>query len=176
MNLSNQKINAILLSVVLLFLTPNISIAKKSTLEFDNAENALSTVKKYVDALETGNVKTLNKQLSKDVMVYGLGGGLDSLNFKQHEEYFKESSSHYTQTISQDVYIPIKVTDNWNAGEWVLAWGTNTAIGKETGEKIVIPYHIAFIVEKDKITKIYYFYDMLNIVEAQGYTLTNPRK
>jgi len=184
MNLSNQKnhfrtgkaLKAILFSATFLFLMPFISTAQKNTLEFDNAESAMKTVKNYVDALESGDVKALVKQVSKEVMVYGLGGGLDSLNYEQHKNYFKESTDNYKQTISQDVYIPIKVTDNWNEGEWVLAWGTNTAIDKKSGNKIVIPYHIAFIVEKDKITKIYYFYDLLNVVESQGYTLTEPKK
>lgn len=165
MNLSNQKTNtttnqilkAILFSTAILFLMPRVSIGQKSTLEFANAKTAMKVVKNYMNALADGNINALTKQCSKEVMVYGLGGGLDSLNFDEHKAYFKESSDNYEQNISRDVYLPVKVTDNWNAGEWVLAWGTNTAINKKTGNKIVIPFHIAFIVENDKITQMYYF-------------------
>ena len=161
---------------ILLLLTPSITNAQKSTLEFKNAVSAETVVKSYVNALQKGDVTTMNAQLSKDAMSYGLGGGLDSLNVKQHKEYYKESTSNYTHSITRDVYLPIKVTDNWNEGEWILAWGTNTITNKKSDKKTAVPYHIAFVVANNKITHMYYFYDMSNFLKSNGWTITPPKK
>lgn len=171
-----KTIKITLLTALLLMLTPSISKAQKNTLEFENASSAETVVKNYVDALQKGDVASMNAQLSKNAMSYGLGGGLDSLNVKQHKEYYKESISNYNHSISKDIYIPIKVTDNWNEGEWILTWGTNTVTNKESGAIIPIPYHIAFIVADGKISQVYYYYDMLNILTNDGWSITPPKQ
>lgn len=144
------------------------------TLEFDNAITSQELVQNYVKALQAGDVETMNAQLADNAIIYGLGGGLDSLNVSQHKEYYKNSTATYNHVITQDLYLPVKVTNNWNEGEWVLAWGTNTVTVKKTGKSIAIPYHTANLVQNGKIIVTRYFYDMLNIMESQGYTITPP--
>lgn len=107
-------------------------------------------------------------------MIYGLGGGLDSLTVAQHKDYFTESTNKYRHSLSNELYLPVKVTDNWNEGEWVLSWGTNTITDKATGKTITIPYHTASTVEDGKIIFIRYWYDMLNILQNQGYEIKPP--
>ncbi len=159
-----------------LLLIPSISIAQESTvtIEFDNAETASEVVQNYIAALQKGDVATMNMHLADNAMIYGLGGGTDSLNVAQHKEYFKNCTDSFKHTITQDLYLPVKVTNNWNEGEWVLAWGTNTLTNKETSETIVIPYHTANLVENGKIVMSRYFYDMMNVMMAQGYKITAP--
>lgn len=165
----------LLAAITLLFAFSKIHGQENNvTLEFDNAETALELVQNYVKALQTGDVDAMNAQLADNAMIYGLGGGLDSLNVTQHKEYFKNSTATYNHVISQDLYLPVKVTDNWNEGEWVLSWGTNTVTNKKTGKSIPIPYHTANLVQNGKIVMTRYFYDMLNILESQGYTITPP--
>ena len=77
----------------------------------------------YIKALQTGDIATMSEKLDPNAMIYGLGGGLDSLTVEQHAAYFKNSTDTYKHAITQDLYLPVKVTDNWNAGEWVLALG-----------------------------------------------------
>lgn len=166
---------AVLLSIILL-LSPSITKAQESTLEFENAESAVTLVKNYITALQNGDVDKMNAQLSKDVFIQGLGGGADSLNLKQHTVYYTESTSKYSHNISRDLYLPVKVTNNWNEGEWVLSWGTNTITNKKTKTEISIPYHTASLVADGKIIRLIYFYDMLNILTTQGYTITPPKK
>ncbi|AZQ57785.1 nuclear transport factor 2 family protein [Maribacter sp. MJ134] len=165
-----------LLLALTLLLIPSISKAQESTvtIEFDNAETASEVVQNYIAALQKGDVATMNMHLADHAMIYGLGGGLDSLNVAQHKEYFKNSTDSFKHTITQDLYLPVKVTNNWNEGEWVLAWGTNTLTNKETAETIVIPYHTANLVENGKIVMSRYFYDMMNVMMAQGYKITAP--
>jgi len=153
-----------------------VSNAQKSTvtMEFDNAATANEIVQKYVKALQIGDVATMSAQLAENAMVYGLGGGLDSLNVAQHTEYFTNSTTTYKHNITQDLYLPVKVENNWNEGEWVLAWGTNTVTNKKTGKSTTIPYHVVNLIQDGKIIMSRHFYDVLNILESQGFTITPP--
>lgn len=166
---------AVLLAIIFM-LSPTNTKAQESTLEFENAESATTLVRNYVTALQKGDVEKMNAQLSKDVYIQGLGGGLDSLNYKQHKEYYNESISNYVHKISQDLYLPVKVTNNWNEGEWVLSWGTNTITNKKTKKEIPVPYHTASLVADGKIIRLIYFYDMLNILAKDGWSITPPKK
>jgi ketosteroid isomerase-like protein len=148
----------------------------KVTLEFKNAETANQLVRNYTDALENGDVDKMNAQLHEKAMIYGLGGALDSLNVTQHKAYFTSSTSQYKHDISGDLYLPVKVEDYWNEGEWLLSWGTNAITNKKTGKVIIVPYHTVSLIEGGKIVFMRYFYDLLNIRENQGFTLTPPKE
>ena len=145
-----------------------------STLEFDNAETALQLIQNYVQALQQGDVDKMNAQLDENAVIIGLGGSLDSLNITQHNDYYTESTSLVTHTITEDLYLPIKVDNNWNEGEWVLSWGTNTIANKETSKAFEVPYHIASRVENGKVNYMRYYYDMLNVIRNQGFTISPP--
>lgn len=167
------KITMFLASMMLtLFVSKAQEIAV--SLEFDNAATANEIVQQYVKALQNGDVATMSAQLADNAMVYGLGGGLDSLTVAQHTEYFTNSTTTYKHNITQDLYLPVKVENNWNEGEWVLAWGTNTITNKQTGKSTTVPYHTVNLVQNGKIIMTRYFYDMLNILENQGFTITPP--
>jgi ketosteroid isomerase-like protein len=146
-----------------------------TTLEFKNAAIASKLMQNYTTALQKGDVSAMNAQLHEKAVIYGLGGGTDSLTVAQHMEYFKNSTNQYKHAISGELYLPIKVENNWNEGEWLLTWGTNTVTDKKSGKEIEIPYHIAALVEGNKIVWMRYFYDMLNIAQSQGFTLTPPK-
>lgn len=161
---------------LVLVLVSTFSFAQTSTLTFKNAESAEAIVKKYVEAFQNDDVTTMTNQVSKDVMVYGLGGGLDSLDYKQHTKYWKNSISNYKHKIVRDLYLPVKVTDNWNEGEWVLTWGTVMATNRKTGTLIQLPFHVAYLVDNNKITTMYYFYDTLNILETENWTFSPPKE
>ena len=171
-----KTIKITLLTALFLMLTTSNANAQESTLDFENAESATTLVKNYVDALQNGDVEKMNAQLSKDVFIQGLGGGVDSLNYKQHKVYYTESTSKYTHSISGELYLPVKVTNNWNEGEWVLSWGTNTVTNKNTKTEIPVPYHTASLVEDGKIIRLIYFYDMLNILAKEGWSITPPKQ
>ena len=162
-----------LVLALVLMLTPFISNAQEMavTLEFQNAATALEVVQKYTKALQAGDVATMNAQFAPNAMIYGLGGGLDSLTVDQHNDYYTNSTKQYKHSLSQELYLPVKVTNNWNEGEWVLSWGTNTVTDKATGKTITIPYHTASTVVDGKITFVRYWYDMLNILKNQGFDI-----
>ena len=167
-------LKATLVLALLLLLTPMISKAQDVTLEFPNAAKAMEITQKYTKALQAGDVATMNAQFAPSAKIYGLGGGLDSLTVAQHKEYYTTSTNTYKHTLSGELYLPVKVTNNWNEGEWVLAWGVNTITNKQTGKVVSVPYHTASLVANGKITMMRYWYDMLNILETQGFTITPP--
>ncbi|MEB2785592.1 nuclear transport factor 2 family protein [Algoriphagus persicinus] len=160
----------------LLMLTTLVSTAQEMavTLEFQNAGKAMEVVQIYTKALQAGDVATMNAQFAPGAMIYGLGGGLDSLTVAQHKEYYTTSTSNYKHSLSGELYLPVKVTNNWNEGEWILSWGTNTLTDKATGKIIEVPYHTASRMENGKITFMRYWYDMLSILETQGFKVTPP--
>lgn len=144
------------------------------TIEFDNAATAMQVAQNYAKALQAGDVATMNAQFAPNAMIYGLGGGMDSLTVAQHKAYYDTSTATYTHVITRDLYLPVKVTNNWNEGEWILSWGTNTVTNKKTGKAIPIPYHTASLIANGKIVSMRYFYDMLNVLTSQGFTVTPP--
>ncbi|MFN3997379.1 nuclear transport factor 2 family protein [Algoriphagus sp.] len=166
----------ILASALMLMLTTLVSMAQEVTLEFQNATKAMEVVQTYTKALQAGDVAKMNAQFAPGAMIYGLGGGLDSLTVAQHKEYYTTSTNTYKHSLSQELYLPVKVSNNWNEGEWVLAWGTNTLTDKASGKKIEVPYHTASQIANGKITFIRYWYDMLSILQAQGFKVTPPAK
>lgn len=164
--------------LVTMVLMPVISQAQEpvTTLEFQNAAKALEVVQKYTKALQVGDVAAMTAQLAPGAMVYGLGGGLDSLNVSQHKDYYTNSTNQFKHTLSQELYLPVKVTNSWNEGEWVLSWGINTIRNKATGKTITVPYHTAGLIENGKIVRLHYWYDMLNVLRGQGYEVKPPSK
>lgn len=161
---------------LILFVSHSMFGQGNVTLDFENSESALQLAKNYTQSLKEGNAAEMTKLLAKDVIVYGLGKGMDSLTVKEHKEYFTNSFDTYQHELSGELYLPVKVTENWNAGEWVLSWGTNTLTRKKNGKKSTVPYHSASLVEDGKIIRIYFYYDLLNILETQGYTIVSPGK
>ena len=173
-----MKISKKLILLALLMLGSNSFINAQEpnvTLKFDNAEIAEKLIRNYTDALQKGDVAGMNAQLHENAMIYGLGGGLDSLNVTQHKEYFINSTNQYTHSIAGDLYLPVKVENNWNEGEWLLSWGTNTITNKKTRKTMQVPYHTVSMISDGKIAMIRYFYDMLNIITNQGYTIIPPK-
>jgi ketosteroid isomerase-like protein len=47
---------------------------------------------------------------------------------------------------------------------------------KKTGNQIVIPYHTVSMIKNGKIIMIRYFYDRLNVIKGQGFTITPPKE
>jgi hypothetical protein len=166
------KLSALL--AMLVMLTPILSMAQVVTLEFKNAATALEVAQNYSKALQAGDVTKMDAQLAPGAMVYGLNGALDSLTKAAHKEYYTTSTGTYKHTLTNELFLPVKVTDNWNEGEWVLGWGTNTITDKATGKTLAVPYHTASLIMNGKVVRMNYWYDRVNIMAMQGYQMIPP--
>ena len=119
-----KRLKITFLFVILMFgVTLSKAQESRVTLDFDNGKTATETLKKYVTALQNADVEGIAALMNNDAMVYGLGGGLDSLNTTQHKAYWVNSLANYKHNISNDLYLPVKVENNWNEGEWLLTLG-----------------------------------------------------
>ena len=144
-------------------------------LDYPNADASLKMAQQYITGWKEMNLSKLQKNLSSDAVIYGLGRGNDSLTVAQHKDFLKERFETYTFEVSNELYLPVKVTNNRNEGEWVLCWGLNTATNKENGKVSPVRYHIAVLTENGKeIKAVYYFYDTGDFMESQGWTMTPP--
>jgi ketosteroid isomerase-like protein len=170
-----MKILKITLASVFLMACMPIITEAQVTLEFENASTALELAKTYTAALQSGDMGKMDSLLHKDIMVRGLGGGLDSMTKAQHKEYFTNSTNQYKHTLSNELYLPVKVTNSMNEGERVLSWGLNTITNKSTGKEVRVPYHTVCVIVDGKITRMNYWYDLMNIAVWQGYTITPPK-
>ncbi|PRX56103.1 hypothetical protein [Flagellimonas meridianipacifica] len=167
----------ILSAITLLFFSTTTQAQSEVTLDFPNADAALKLAQQYVQGWKDMDVSKLQKNLADKAMIYGLGAGNDSLNVAQHKDFLKESMKTYTYELTSELYLPVKVTNNWNEGEWVLCWGLNTITHKETGKKSPVRYHTAILTENGKeIVGVYYYYDTGDVMRSQGFTITPPGK
>jgi ketosteroid isomerase-like protein len=171
-----KKIIAALIFVFLVAWMTTITEAQQGevTLEFTNAATARELAQNFSKALQAGDVAKMDALLHKDFMVYGLGSALDSMTKAQHKEYYVAIMNQYKHTMTNELYLPIKVTNNWNKGEWILSWGINTITDKSTDKTIKIPYHTASVIVDGKIARMNYWYDMMNVAVGQGYTIAPP--
>ncbi|MEX0362692.1 MAG: hypothetical protein AB3N10_17085, partial [Allomuricauda sp.] len=107
----------ILSAITLLFFLTTTQAQSEVTLDFHNADAALKLAQQYVQGWKDMDVSKLQKNLADKAMIYGLGAGNDSLNVAQHKGFLKESMKTYTYELTSELYLPVKVTNNWNEGE-----------------------------------------------------------
>jgi hypothetical protein len=90
-----RTLKVTLILAVLMVMMPIISEAQEAavTLEFNNAASALEAVQNYTKALQAGDVAKMDAQLHNDIMVYGLGGALDSLTIRNITPTVQTSTS-----------------------------------------------------------------------------------
>ena len=171
-----RTLKTTLLSVSILFFSVTMVQAQSEvTLDFPNADGALQLAQQHVQGWKDMDLAKLEKNLSPKAMIYGLGAGNDSLTVAQHKDFLKASMDKYTYKVTSELYLPVKVTNNWNEGEWVLCWGLNTITNKKTGKKSPVRYHTAILNENGKeIVAVYYYYDTGDVMATQGFTITPP--
>lgn len=168
-----------ILFTALIFFTAQITlysqVPEKAMLEYPEADKNMKTVKKAMEAYETGNWELLRNSVTDDVRFYNLGS-FDSLNLDQTIEYWKKGRETATPTLAENqIWLPVAVAEGPQQGQWVLHWGSNT-LSYPNGESISFPYHIATKLEDDKISRIYFYYDNNRIIRAMGYAIDPPLK
>lgn len=150
-------------------------VPEKAMLEYPEADKNMNTVKKAMEAYETGNWELLRNSVTEDVRFYNLGS-FDSLNLNQTIEYWKKGRETATPALAENqIWLPVSVKEGPRQGQWVLHWGSNT-LSYPNGESISFPYHIATKMDGDKISRIYFYYDNNRIIRAMGYAIDPPLK
>lgn len=150
-------------------------VPEKALLDYPEADNNMQTVKKAMEAYETGNWNQLRAQVTEDAKFYNLGS-FDSLTIDQTVDYWKKGREAATPILSEnEIWLPVSVKEGPRKGNWVLHWGSNT-LSYPNGETISFPYHIATKLKDGKISHIYFYYDNNRIIRAMGYAIDPPLK
>lgn len=161
--------------VILLISAPMLysQVPEKARLDYPEAEQNMSTVKKAMEAYEKGNWELLRNTVTADARFYNLGS-FDSLSLDQTVDYWKKGRETAIPTLAEDqVWLPIHISEGPRKGNWVLHWGSNT-LKYPDGETLSFPYHIATKLEGDKVSEIYFYYDNNRIIRAMGYAIEPP--
>ncbi len=150
-------------------------VPDQAVLEYPEADKNMNTVKKAMEAYESGNWELLRESMTDDAIFYNLGS-FDSLTLDQTIEYWKKGRETATPTLAENqIWLPVSISEGPRKGNWVLHWGSNT-LGYPEGETISFPYHIATKMEGDQISEIYFYYDNNRIIRAMGYAIDPPLK
>lgn len=176
-NSINPKTLTILATIFLFFGLQFLysQIPETAQVQYPEADKNMSTVKKAMEAYETGNWELLKNSVTDDALFYNLGS-FDSLSLDQTIEYWKKGRETATPSLAENqIWLPVSVTDGPREGKWVLHWGSNT-LKYPDGDSISFPYHIATRMEGEKISKIYFYYDNNRIIRAMGYAIDPPLK
>jgi hypothetical protein len=137
-------------------------------------------IKKYIDALFSGDVPSGAAMLADNFKQYGPALA-DSLDRQQTIDLWNKrwseqlSSVKYSEAEAIAITLKPETSPN-NAGDWVLKWGNIKADYKDGSASINFNIHFAFKVENGKITRIFDYYNVADILTQQGFTFVPPAK
>ena len=137
-------------------------------------------VKKYVDALLTGNTAGMADYLGEGYM--GFGPAMkDSVNKQQNLTNWKKSWEEQFSSIKYDEIVSLTPTikpetNSRVAGDWVLNWGTVSVVYKNGQPPVKFSLHTAYMVVNGKIARSHVYYNVADILGQQGFTFVPPAK
>jgi ketosteroid isomerase-like protein len=134
-------------------------------------------VKKYMDALLSGNVAGAGELLADDFK--GRGPALmDSLNKQQQIDNWTKNWAEQFSAVKfdQTAVLATTVKEGPNAGDWVLNWGTISVDYKDARPSVKFLIQLTSRVANGKIAFSIAYYDVADILTQQGFTFTPPAK
>ncbi len=137
-------------------------------------------VKKYIDAVITGNTTTMGDYLADGYVGHG-PAMKDSVNKQQNTENWKKSWDEQFSSIKYDEVVSLTPsikpeTSARAAGDWVLTWGIISAEYKNGTPPVKFNLHVAYRVTNGKIDMSYVYYNVADILTQQGFTFVPPAK
>lgn len=143
-------------------------------------EQNKALVKKYMDAVVSGDTAAIGGFLADNFMARG-PSLLDSAN-KQQEitnwgKNWKNEFSAMKYEPAESLAITLKPEASANnAGDWVLNWGTVSADYKDGRPSVKFIIHLAMKVTNGKVDTSIAYYNVADILTQQGFTFVPPAK
>ena len=133
-------------------------------------------VKKYLDALTTGDTSAIEGFLADNYKSYG-PKIIDSANREKAVAEAKTNWRSHWQSVDYNRYTMLSATlpEGPNAGDWVLDWGMVTIHSKDKTPSFTVQWHGAFRVKDGKITQEVSFFNEADIFRQLGYTFVPPK-
>jgi ketosteroid isomerase-like protein len=140
-------------------------------------EKNKAIVEKYIQAVMSGDQKTVSELLSDDFKGYGPYQS-DSTNKTQELENFSKNWNERFKTIDyKPVYsLTNTVNDGRLMGDWVLSWGTLNVSYKNGRAPVTFSAHIVFKLKDGKIALIGNYWNSADIMKQQGFKFVPPEE
>jgi ketosteroid isomerase-like protein len=137
----------------------------------------LAVAKKYMEAVETGNVAVMDSLLADNYVGYGpsVGDSIDKqgalANWKYNAEHLYESI-HYTR--HQNIAVTVKEGGDADPGDWVSNWACITIKYKDGRGPVSAWVNAVYKIEKGKIARSRTFYNEADVLRQLGYNIEPP--
>ncbi len=147
-----------------------------SPAEKKESEN-LSIARKYMKAVETKDVATMESLLADNYMGYGPSVG-DSVNKEDAISSWKDNSENLYESITYTRHkeLAVTVTEGEAIGDWVLNWAYLTIKYKVTNEPVNVWVNIVYRIENGKIVHSRTFYNEADILRQLRYNINPPEE
>ena len=154
----------------------SISIFSCSSSANNKKDNEnLAIAKKYMEAVESNNIATMDSLLASNYMGYGpsvsdstdKAGAIESWKYNVENLY---ESIKYTRHKE----LAVTVTEGEAPGDWVLNWAYLTIKYKDGRGPVNVWVNSAYRIENGKIVHSRTFYNEADVLRQLGYQLVPP--
>ncbi len=161
--------------IVLALISLNLFACTSSA---DKKEKAnLAIAQKYMNAVETRNVATMDSLLADNYIGYGPSVG-DSTNKEEAISSWKYNSENLYESIEYTRHKELAVTvkEGEAIGDWVLNWAYLTIKYKVGGDPVHIWVNVVYRIENGKIAQSRTFYNEADVLRQLRYTFDLPQE
>jgi ketosteroid isomerase-like protein len=144
----------------------------------DKKEKAnLTIAQKYMKAVETKNVATMDSLLADNYMGYGPSVG-DSINKEDAILNFKDNAENLYESFEYTRHkeIAVTVTEGEAIGDWVLNWAYLTIEYKGGEVPVNLWVNIVYRIENGKIVHSRTFYNEADVLRQLNYMIIPPQE
>jgi len=138
----------------------------------NNAKANLEIAKRYMNAVETNNLATMDSLLAENYMGYGpsVGDSIDKEGALASWKYTADSlyeSVKYTR--HQNITVTTTEADEADPGDWVSNWALLTIKYKNIEKPVNIYVNATYKIENGKIVFSRTFYNEADVLRQLGY-------
>ena len=140
---------------------------------------SLAVAKKYMEAVETGNVAEMDSLLADNYMGYGPSVG-DSVNKADAMANWKHITANLYESVKytrhENLAVTVKEGGQTDPGDWVTNWAYLTIKYKDGRGPVNVWVNSTYKIENGKIARSRSFYNEADVLRQLGYTIQPPAK
>ena len=137
----------------------------------------LAIAQKYMKAVETKNVATMDSLLSDNYIGYGPSVG-DSVNKEEAILSWKDNAENLYESIEYTRHkeLAVSVNEGEAIGDWVLNWAYLTIKYKVGNVPVHIWVNVVYRIENGKIVQSRTFYNEADVLRQLRYSIDPPQE
>jgi ketosteroid isomerase-like protein len=143
----------------------------------NHEEENLAIANRYMEAVETGNLATMDSLLADNYMGYGPSAA-DSTNKAAALESWKYNADNLYESIKytrhQNIAVTVKEGQQAEAGDWVSNWAYLTIKYKDGRGPVNVWVNAVYKIENGKIVRSRTFYNEADVLRQLNYTIEPP--